>query len=235
MSSTFHFPFLRYNLSAKFQLFKMRAFHSSVNTCVRPTFQKYLRYAVRILSARLRSSIAPDSAAIAESIKRRLANQGKSSQAFTFFELYNKFESKTGPGSVNKKWAILHLLNIISEDRKNTTTQLDSSSVLLPNLAFNDVELGNDLRKRMKFPKRFQLAFAPLMKIKQNPYAIKENEDKLGKVLQVYDKRLGEIRFLGGDEFSLADLSHLPNINILGMFVLAEKKKKKEEEGVGMG
>ncbi|KAF4384184.1 hypothetical protein F8388_001422 [Cannabis sativa] len=81
----------------------------------------------------------------------------------------------------------------------------------------------------MKFPKRFQLAFAPLMKIKQNPYAIKENEDKLGKVLQVYDKRLGEIRFLGGDEFSLADLSHLPNINIL------EKKKKKEEEGVGMG
>uniref|UniRef100_A0A803QFD9 glutathione transferase n=1 Tax=Cannabis sativa TaxID=3483 RepID=A0A803QFD9_CANSA len=76
---------------------------------------------------------------------------------------------------------------------------------------------------------------SPLMKIKQNPYAIKENEDKLGKVLQVYDKRLGEIRFLGGDEFSLADLSHLPNINILGMFVLAEKKKKKEEEGVGMG
>ncbi|KAM6559868.1 hypothetical protein CsatA_029107 [Cannabis sativa] len=150
MSSTFHFPFLRYNLSAKFQLFKMRAFHSSVNTCVRPTFQKYLRYAVRILFARLRSSIAPDSAAIAESIKSRLANQGKSSQALTFFELYNKFESKTGPGSVNNKWAVLHLLNIISEDRKNTTTQLDSSSVLLPNLAFNDAELGNDLRVSRK-------------------------------------------------------------------------------------
>ncbi|KAM6592857.1 hypothetical protein CsatA_000560 [Cannabis sativa] len=119
MSSTFPFPFLRYNLSAKFQLFKM-------------------------------SSIAPDSAAIAESIKRRLANQGKSSQALTFSELYNKFESKTGPGSVNNKWAVLHLLNIISEDRKNTTTQLDSSSVLLPNLAFNDAELGNDLRVSRK-------------------------------------------------------------------------------------
>ncbi|KAF4350611.1 hypothetical protein G4B88_000701 [Cannabis sativa] len=80
----------------------------------------YLRYAVRILFARLRSSIAPDSAAIAESIKSRLANQ------------------------------VLHLLNIISEDRKNTTTQLDSSSVLLPNLAFNDAELGNDLRVSRK-------------------------------------------------------------------------------------
>ncbi|XP_062112176.1 gamma-tubulin complex component 3 [Humulus lupulus] len=111
-----------------------------------PTFQKYLRYAVRILSARLRPSIAPDSAAIAESIKRRFANQGKSSQALTFSELYIKFESKTGPGSVNNKWAVLHLLDIISKDRKNTTTQLDSSSVLLPNLAFNDTELGNDLR-----------------------------------------------------------------------------------------
>ncbi|PON44479.1 Gamma-tubulin complex component protein [Parasponia andersonii] len=109
-----------------------------------PAFQKYLRYAVRILSARLRSSIAPDSAAIAESIKRRLANQGKSSQALTFSELYTKFASKTGPGSVDNKWAVLHLLDIISEDRKNASTQLDSSSVLLPNLAFNDAELGND-------------------------------------------------------------------------------------------
>lgn len=111
-----------------------------------PVFQKYLRYAVRILSARLRPSIAPDSAAIAESIKRRLANQGKSSQALTFSELYTKFASKTGPGSVDNKWAVLHLLDIISEDRKNTTTQLDSCPVLLPNLGFNDAELGNDSR-----------------------------------------------------------------------------------------
>ncbi|KAF4370679.1 hypothetical protein F8388_025058 [Cannabis sativa] len=127
-------------------------------TSTSPTFQKYLRYAVRILSARLRPSIAPDSAAIAESIKRRLANQGKSSQALTFSELYNKFESKTGPGSVNNKWAVLHLLNIISEDRKNTTTQLDSSSVLLPNLAFNDAELGNDLRVSRKRGKENEIS-----------------------------------------------------------------------------
>lgn len=107
-----------------------------------PAFHNSLRYAVRILSSRLTPSIAPDSAAIAESIKRRLATRGKSSQALTFAELYTKFASKTGPGSVNNKWAVLYLLNIISEDRKTTKSQLDSS-VFLPNLALNDAEFGN--------------------------------------------------------------------------------------------
>lgn len=53
------------------------------------------------------------------------------------------------------------------------------------------------------------------MKIKQNPEVINLNQEKLGKVLDVYDKRLGESRFLAGDEFSLADLSHLPNTHYL--------------------
>ncbi|CAN1747948.1 Glutathione S-transferase [Linum perenne] len=45
--------------------------------------------------------------------------------------------------------------------------------------------------------------------------AIRLNEDKLGKVLDVYENRLGESRYLAGDEFSLADLSHLPNADYL--------------------
>ncbi|XP_002510614.2 glutathione S-transferase [Ricinus communis] len=57
----------------------------------------------------------------------------------------------------------------------------------------------------------FQLAFAPRMKIPQDEGLIKQNEEKLGKLLDIYEKRLGESRFLAGDEFSLADLSHLPN------------------------
>ncbi|XP_020094199.1 glutathione S-transferase PARB-like [Ananas comosus] len=61
----------------------------------------------------------------------------------------------------------------------------------------------------------FQLAFAPLMGLKQDPAAVEQNEAKLAKVLDVYDKRLGESRYLAGDEFSLADLSHLPNSHIL--------------------
>lgn len=61
----------------------------------------------------------------------------------------------------------------------------------------------------------FQLALAPRMNIPQDEGLIKQNEEKLGKVLDVYEKRLGESRFLAGDEFSLADLSHLPNAHYL--------------------
>ncbi|OMO50207.1 hypothetical protein CCACVL1_30573 [Corchorus capsularis] len=60
-----------------------------------------------------------------------------------------------------------------------------------------------------------QLVFAPRMKIKQDQTLINQNEEKLAKVLEVYEKRLGESRFLAGDEFSLADLSHLPNAHYL--------------------
>ncbi|KAM4091113.1 hypothetical protein ACJW30_09G114200 [Castanea mollissima] len=93
------------------------------------------RYAFRILSSRMTPSIAPDAAAIAESIKRRLATQGKSSEALTFADLYSKFASKTGPGSVNNKWAVLYLLKIIAHDKNSARTQLLDSSVLLPNLS----------------------------------------------------------------------------------------------------
>ncbi|WCJ44304.1 Glutathione S-transferase [Euphorbia peplus] len=61
----------------------------------------------------------------------------------------------------------------------------------------------------------FLLAFAPKMKIPQDENVINQNEAKLKKVLDVYEKRLGESRFLAGDEFSLADLSHLPNTEYL--------------------
>lgn len=61
----------------------------------------------------------------------------------------------------------------------------------------------------------FQLAFAPRMKLKQDENLIRQNEEKLKKVLDVYEKRLGESQYLAGDEFTLADLSHLPNIQYL--------------------
>ncbi|CAH2073828.1 unnamed protein product [Thlaspi arvense] len=111
-----------------------------------PAFLKTLRYAFRILSSRLTPSVAPDATAIAESLKRRLATQGKSSDALAFADLYTKFASKTGPGSVNNKWALVYLLKIVSDDRKSAINGLDSS-VLLPNLGLGDAasSLGNGL------------------------------------------------------------------------------------------
>ncbi|KAH9625463.1 hypothetical protein KSS87_008126 [Heliosperma pusillum] len=61
----------------------------------------------------------------------------------------------------------------------------------------------------------FQLAFAPRMNIKQDQGLIDQSKAKLAKVLDVYEKRLGDSRYLAGDEFSLADLSHLPNTQYL--------------------
>lgn len=61
----------------------------------------------------------------------------------------------------------------------------------------------------------FQLAFAPRMKIKQDERLIVQSEAKLVKVLDVYEERLSESQYLAGDDFTLADLSHLPNTQIL--------------------
>lgn len=110
-----------------------------------PNFENSFRYALRILSSRLTPSIAPDAAAIAESVKRRLATQGKSSDALSFADLFAKFSSKTGPGSVNNKWAVIYLLKIISEDRKSAKNVVNSSN-LLPNLGVHELESKNDSR-----------------------------------------------------------------------------------------
>ncbi|XP_031256517.1 gamma-tubulin complex component 3 [Pistacia vera] len=107
-----------------------------------PNFEASLRYAVRILSSRLTPSIAPDAAAIAESIKRRLATQGRSSDALTFSDLFTKFSAKTGTGSVNNKWAVVYLLKIISDDRKSSKNAVNSSN-LLPNFGLDGHGFSN--------------------------------------------------------------------------------------------
>ncbi|XP_042048394.1 gamma-tubulin complex component 3-like [Salvia splendens] len=81
-------------------------------------YNQAVKYSLRILSSRMTPSIAVDDAAMAESIKRRLATAGKSSEALTFADLYAKFSLKNGPGSVKNKWSVLYLLKTISEDRK---------------------------------------------------------------------------------------------------------------------
>ncbi|GAB2215947.1 hypothetical protein Droror1_Dr00023710 [Drosera rotundifolia] len=78
----------------------------------------------------------------------------------------------------------------------------------------------------------FQLVFGPRMKIKQDEAAINQNKAKLTKVLDVYDKRLADSKYLAGDEFSLADLSHLPNAHYL-VTGTDLKELFKERENVG--
>lgn len=92
-------------------------------------FRRSFLYAVRILNSRMSPSISPDTAAMAEAIKRHLATQGKPSKALTFSELYTRFASKTGPGSVSNKWAVLYLLKVVSEDRSNVLQKYETPVV----------------------------------------------------------------------------------------------------------
>ncbi|KAI6673245.1 hypothetical protein NL676_001151 [Syzygium grande] len=55
-----------------------------------------------------------------------------------------------------------------------------------------------------------KIVVGPLRGLTPDPKLIKENEDKLRKVLDVYEERLSKSKYLAGDFFSLADLSHLP-------------------------
>ncbi|GLJ52788.1 hypothetical protein SUGI_1124390 [Cryptomeria japonica] len=56
----------------------------------------------------------------------------------------------------------------------------------------------------------YQLLFAPRINEPQNEALIESSAQKLGEVLDVYEDRLSKSKYLAGDFFSLADLTHLP-------------------------
>ncbi|KAI4378370.1 hypothetical protein MLD38_015859 [Melastoma candidum] len=60
-----------------------------------------------------------------------------------------------------------------------------------------------------------QVIFHPLLGLPQDEDLIAKSEAKLAKVLDVYEERLGRSKYLAGDEFSLADLSHIPFTHLL--------------------
>nr|XP_011458708.1 PREDICTED: glutathione S-transferase-like [Fragaria vesca subsp. vesca] len=61
----------------------------------------------------------------------------------------------------------------------------------------------------------YELAIKPLLGMVTDFAVVEEFEAKLGTVLDVYEKRLGQSKYLGGDCFSLADLHHLPTTQYL--------------------
>lgn len=61
----------------------------------------------------------------------------------------------------------------------------------------------------------FHLAFAEHLGLKPDEQQIELHENRLARILDVYNSRLEESKYLAGDEFTLADLSHLPNSHYL--------------------
>lgn len=62
----------------------------------------------------------------------------------------------------------------------------------------------------------------PIFGLPSDPKVIEESEEKLGKVLDVYEERLSKTKYLAGDFFSLADLSHLT----FGHYLMNQMKKE---------
>ncbi|OVA03838.1 Glutathione S-transferase [Macleaya cordata] len=61
----------------------------------------------------------------------------------------------------------------------------------------------------------FQLVILPRMGQSGDLYLARTSEEKLEKVLDVYEERLSKSKYLAGDAFTLADLSHLPGTRYL--------------------
>ncbi|KAL5983184.1 GST superfamily [Asimina triloba] len=75
-----------------------------------------------------------------------------------------------------------------------------------------------------------QLRVLPQMGEAGDMLLVKSSENKLGKVLDIYEMRLGQSKYLAGKSFTLADLSHLPGLRYLvhelGMEHLVTERKK---------
>ncbi|KAI3460820.1 hypothetical protein Pfo_017483 [Paulownia fortunei] len=60
-----------------------------------------------------------------------------------------------------------------------------------------------------------ELVKKPMLGMTTDETVVEQHQEKLGKVLDVYESRLAGSKYLGGEAFSLADLHHLPIINYL--------------------
>lgn len=61
----------------------------------------------------------------------------------------------------------------------------------------------------------WELAFKPTFGMTTDTAVVEEKVAKLGQVLDIYEVRLGQSKYLGGDNFTLVDLNHLPSIQLL--------------------
>lgn len=61
----------------------------------------------------------------------------------------------------------------------------------------------------------WEIAFKPYFGMTPDEATVEEYENMLEQVLDVYEARLSDSKYLGGDSFTLVDLHHLPNIKYL--------------------
>ncbi|KAL2510561.1 Glutathione S-transferase F8 [Abeliophyllum distichum] len=61
----------------------------------------------------------------------------------------------------------------------------------------------------------YEFVIKPIIGLTTDESVVEQHEGKLAEVLDVYEARLAQSKYLGGDSFTLADLHHTPVINYL--------------------
>ncbi|KAK6154205.1 hypothetical protein DH2020_013844 [Rehmannia glutinosa] len=61
----------------------------------------------------------------------------------------------------------------------------------------------------------FEIVVKPILGMTTDEGVVDHHQATLAQILDVYESRLSQSKYLGGDEFSLADLHHIPIINNL--------------------
>ncbi|XP_057460545.1 glutathione S-transferase PARB-like [Actinidia eriantha] len=61
----------------------------------------------------------------------------------------------------------------------------------------------------------WELVYKPMFGMTTDAAVVEENEAKLAKVLDIYEARLAQSKYMGGDAFTLADLHHLPTVQLV--------------------
>ncbi|XP_007048952.2 PREDICTED: glutathione S-transferase F9 [Theobroma cacao] len=102
------------------------------------------------------------------------------------------------------------ILRYYAEKYKSQGTDLLGKTVEERGLVENWLEVEAQSYHPPIYTLTIQILFSSKLGFPRDENLIKESEEKLAKVLDIYEERLSKSKYLGGDFFSLADLSHLP-------------------------
>ncbi|KAF1868370.1 hypothetical protein Lal_00008177 [Lupinus albus] len=102
------------------------------------------------------------------------------------------------------------ILRYYSEKYKNQGTDLLGKTLEEKALVEQWVEVESHNLNPPLMQLVIHILVNPVLGRPSDPKVIKESEEKVVKVLDIYEEKLSKTKYLAGDFFSLADLTHLP-------------------------
>ncbi|XP_050237727.1 glutathione S-transferase PARB-like [Mercurialis annua] len=101
----------------------------------------------------------------------------------------------------------------LAEENTSKGTELLCPSVKAAVLVWKEVEAHKFEQPASTL--NWEIIYKPLFGMTTDPAAVEANETKLAQVLDVYESRLAQSKYLACGCFTLVDLHHLPNLQLL--------------------